>query len=453
MSGPPPLDCFVSKYGLSMQDCGGEGNCGPRSVIADAQACAHTLRLRAVELMRAYPEKYRPLFECSVPDFYWEDYLTKMATDCEFVEGHPMLQAMADASEQRVLLITTSGENYIYEDETERPTRIIVLDIDARYYQCAVNEAPWSYKGAEASHINEILREEKANEFRKVVSSAHRPIGYSSTTGEEVGPCLVFPTPVDAGCGGSRGPFAGEVEPEIDVAEALRTLVDFGFKQDLAIFALEQANGRVHQAVEWILANDPQSALDGGGGGGDDDGGGCKEFAMEVAESPYDDPGGIESCFNGAGCRFDDSIPEDIADEDKSPLKPTKASPELCPCCGKTRVLSGRINQAALAVCVAAEREMIAELARAGVIIEDGGCTIATCDVCRKLASDAIKQAREQHPLCLRFFISSNLGPGAVRLRLEEVLSIGSPPTNMVRTCTQAHNKYLMFIDLCHYVS
>jgi hypothetical protein len=90
------------------------------------------------------------------------------------VEGHPMLQAMADASEQRVLLITTSGKNYIYEDETERPTRIIVLDIDARHYQCAVNEAPWSYKGAEASHINEILREEKANEFRKVVSSAHR---------------------------------------------------------------------------------------------------------------------------------------------------------------------------------------------------------------------------------------------------------------------------------------
>jgi len=159
---------LIAPFGKVPRDCGGRGNCALLSVIADSYICGHILRLRAVELMREDPETFRPMFGCYVSDIFWEGYLRKMETDCESVDSHPMLEAIARASEQHVLLIPSVGSNFKYGVE-DRPLVTIALEVAEQHYVRVVSEMPWSYVGDAAAEIGASLQSEHESAFQEMM--------------------------------------------------------------------------------------------------------------------------------------------------------------------------------------------------------------------------------------------------------------------------------------------
>jgi hypothetical protein len=88
------------------------------------------------------------------------------------------------------------------------------------------------------------------------------------------------------------------------------------------------------------------------------------------------------------------------------------------PCCGgEDRCLIKRIGQGVMAVIISANRDFHAQFEAAGIKFGDGGSTIMTCNACKVLGGDALKESKEKYPEVIEFNYSSSKKAPAIEVK------------------------------------
>jgi hypothetical protein len=83
-----------------------------------------------------------------------------------------------------------------------------------------------------------------------------------------------------------------------------------------------------------------------------------------------------------------------------------------------------RIGQGVMAVIISANRDFHAQFEAAGIKIGNGGPTIMTCNACKVLGGDALKEAKEKYPEVTEFNYSSSNKVSAIEVK--KILTCGA---------------------------